>query len=589
MENRNDEKLEELNETEEDNNSVDSQENINTTENVEKKVEDIENNEERTEASSGTEENIDVDESKSTIEFEDDKSNSDTVDDDDDSPSDDIAKKLGNIVGTWSKHKKDEGYRVGEEEKKSEFQKMMEEAAKAKEKSETEEKPSSFDNIVTGEDGFEDLDDEEEKKYDDKIDSIADFVSDKHKSIQKDKLSYDKRSVDDTINEKYRKVFGKLYDKLSSSEQKESLNILSDFAQSETDINAIVDGEKLPNSKMAASIETNVEKYTTLYDRYRKDPEQINITALKNFIKSLLDKIGANQDSSLLLLNLIIGDQQKDHLTAHSINVTIFSLIAAIHLSNMMLTKVNSPNFKPSIGNARFVARKVFTEEELIILGVITLIHDIYVKKIFPDIQPDDNLKFRDHLEYRRHPSEGYHMIKKLNIDKAIATAILQHHERYDAQGYPDGISEAVFNKYARILSFADRYELLSFPNPFVPAIGSGLALSRIIRKEKTGYDSDVILAFLRATSLYPLGSFVYTNTGHIAIIAKVNRSNLQKPYIKLLFDENYNEVKNTNLIDLNADNNYQIVKAIHPKDVKTITQETMQKFIEDPSAFDLD
>ena len=72
---------------------------------------------------------------------------------------------------------------------------------------------------------------------------------------------------------------------------------------------------------------------------------------------------------------------------------------------------------------------------------------------------------------------------------------ILQHHERLDGSGYPQGLSGAGILRGARILAVADVVEAMSSHRPYRAALGMEAALAEIRRHAGVKFDADVVAA----------------------------------------------------------------------------------------------
>jgi len=99
------------------------------------------------------------------------------------------------------------------------------------------------------------------------------------------------------------------------------------------------------------------------------------------------------------------------------------------------------------------------------------------------------------------HPQAGYDILKDINFPWPIAQLVLQHHERMDGSGYPQGLKGEQIELGARILSVADVVEAISSHRPYRPALGIDAALGEISRGRGTHYDSravDACLALFR-------------------------------------------------------------------------------------------
>lgn len=98
----------------------------------------------------------------------------------------------------------------------------------------------------------------------------------------------------------------------------------------------------------------------------------------------------------------------------------------------------------------------------------------------------------------KEHPRVGFDILKRIEFPWPVAHIVLQHHERMDGSGYPDGLAGDAILLEARILAVADVVEALSSHRPYRPAIGLQKALEEIRRGRGTIYDATVVDACLR-------------------------------------------------------------------------------------------
>lgn len=91
------------------------------------------------------------------------------------------------------------------------------------------------------------------------------------------------------------------------------------------------------------------------------------------------------------------------------------------------------------------------------------------------------------------HPRIGYEIVKSIEFPWPVAHIILQHHERVDGSGYPEGLLGEAILLEARILAVADVVEALSSHRPYRPALGIEKALEEIRRGRGIRYDMRVV------------------------------------------------------------------------------------------------
>ena len=101
----------------------------------------------------------------------------------------------------------------------------------------------------------------------------------------------------------------------------------------------------------------------------------------------------------------------------------------------------------------------------------------------------------------KTHAQIGYDILKEIEFPWDIATMVLQHHERLDGSGYPQGVTGERILLEARILTVADVVEAMASHRPYRPSLGMDKAMEEIKEKRGRFYDPDVVDACLRLFS----------------------------------------------------------------------------------------
>lgn len=96
------------------------------------------------------------------------------------------------------------------------------------------------------------------------------------------------------------------------------------------------------------------------------------------------------------------------------------------------------------------------------------------------------------------HPRVGYEMIKDIAFPWPVAHIILQHHERLDGSGYPEGLVGDAILPEARILAVADVVEAICALRPYRPALGLEKGLEEIRKGRGIRYDNRVVDACIK-------------------------------------------------------------------------------------------
>jgi len=104
-------------------------------------------------------------------------------------------------------------------------------------------------------------------------------------------------------------------------------------------------------------------------------------------------------------------------------------------------------------------------------------------------------------LEYgiiKAHPQIGYDILKAVEFPWPVAEIVLQHHERLDGSGYPQGLSGEEILLEARILGVADVMDAITSHQPYRAARGLDRALEEISRNRGVLYDPGAAGACLK-------------------------------------------------------------------------------------------
>lgn len=99
------------------------------------------------------------------------------------------------------------------------------------------------------------------------------------------------------------------------------------------------------------------------------------------------------------------------------------------------------------------------------------------------------------------HPQVGYDILKDIDFPWDIAQMVLQHHEKLDGSGYPQGLSGEAITLEARILTVADIVESMAAHRPYRASLGVKIALAEITRNRGTLYDPTVVDACVKLFS----------------------------------------------------------------------------------------
>jgi PAS domain S-box-containing protein len=98
----------------------------------------------------------------------------------------------------------------------------------------------------------------------------------------------------------------------------------------------------------------------------------------------------------------------------------------------------------------------------------------------------------------KTHSQSGYDILKDIDFPWPVARTVLEHHERMNGSGYPNGLTGDNMLLESRILAVADVVESMASYRPYRPALGIDAALNEIEKNRGTLYDNAVVDACLR-------------------------------------------------------------------------------------------
>jgi hypothetical protein len=101
----------------------------------------------------------------------------------------------------------------------------------------------------------------------------------------------------------------------------------------------------------------------------------------------------------------------------------------------------------------------------------------------------------------RNHVQAGYDILKEIEFTWPIARMVLEHHERMNGSGYPNGLTGDNILLESRILAVADVMEAMASHRPYRPGLGINAALDEIAKNRGTLYCPDVVDICLRLFS----------------------------------------------------------------------------------------
>jgi HD-GYP domain-containing protein (c-di-GMP phosphodiesterase class II) len=134
------------------------------------------------------------------------------------------------------------------------------------------------------------------------------------------------------------------------------------------------------------------------------------------------------------------------------------------------------------------------TEDQVDGIRMAGVIHDLGKISVPAEIlSKPGKLSALEFSLIKTHPQTGYDILKGIDFQWPIAQIVLQHHERLDGSGYPQGLIGDEIMDEAKILAVSDVVEAMSSHRPYRATLGIDAALEEVTKNKGTLYDAAVV------------------------------------------------------------------------------------------------
>ncbi|HST26211.1 MAG TPA: HD-GYP domain-containing protein [Gaiellaceae bacterium] len=147
---------------------------------------------------------------------------------------------------------------------------------------------------------------------------------------------------------------------------------------------------------------------------------------------------------------------------------------------------------------ARDIAERLdLPEDERQLAHLCGLVHDIGKIGLPPGLlEKPGALTLGERRQMERHSEIGERILANVEDYAEIAHIVRHHHERWDGQGYPDGIAEHEIPLISRIIAVADAYNAMTSDRPYRDAMPSRVARMRLAQGVESQFDTTIVAAF---------------------------------------------------------------------------------------------
>jgi len=182
-----------------------------------------------------------------------------------------------------------------------------------------------------------------------------------------------------------------------------------------------------------------------------------------------------------------------DHLE-NTENV-LFALAEAVEAKD----SYTNAHLRRMAGHSLKLTRRIgLLHETEIALKHAAILHDIGKIGINENIlSKRGRLTGEEFEEIKKHAVIGEKIVKPLRFSNIIAPAVRGHHERWDGNGYPDGLAGKAIPIGARIISIADAYDTMTSDRPYRKHMSKKMAIDILQEGKGTQWDAGLVDIFI--------------------------------------------------------------------------------------------
>jgi len=302
-----------------------------------------------------------------------------------------------------------------------------------------------------------------------------------------------------------------------------------------------VEKELVAARQVYSDFEANIQR---TFDKLRV-AEGLDLESLKDPVRSMTRSIERNPDAMMLLSRI---KQKSDHEFGRAVD-TLIHIIAF----------------------GRFLQ---FPGERLLLLGFAGLLLNVGKVRL-PDtlLQKKGALTAEEIALAKTHVVHSVDLIRAApGLSKNLEDIVIQHHERLDGSGYPQGLRGKQISVDGAIAGLVDSYSAFTSVRPYAVQMSPSAALNALHKLRGTLYDEMLVEKFIECIGIYPVGSTVELNTGEVGIVIAQNLARRLKPRVMVILDAGLKPIRPQVILDLvkepkaTPDEPYRIMRTL-PRD----------------------
>lgn len=135
------------------------------------------------------------------------------------------------------------------------------------------------------------------------------------------------------------------------------------------------------------------------------------------------------------------------------------------------------------------------------------------------------------------HVEEGLAVLEAtVSLPETTVAVILEHHERYNGAGYPYRMAGEDITLAGRIAAVVDAYDAMTSDRPYRAALAPTAALRQLYEQGGRQFDPGLVAGLVHALGVYPVGTLVLLESGHLAVVEQGNPGDPLHPAVNVIY-----------------------------------------------------
>ena len=344
------------------------------------------------------------------------------------------------------------------------------------------------------------------------IEEVEDFSSftqdvylDKKFILLPDNIQFSAKLKEKLLEFSFTTVYSEGIVEVASDEDDQEKNEIGEERKQEED-NVVVEDEKIVEKRLeleknCVSFLSFVSKVYSLYGSRQQFEVEVIFEKAKEFYQVVKE-----HKHEIIAFPKSTFEGIEPDLILHVVKTAIYSIIMAIQLK--------------------------MPENRIVELIVAAILHKIGFLRIPSQLYTEDRVLTDKELKtFKAHPVVAYRILKEAGFPITVCVGVLEHQEREDGSGYPQGLMSEKISIFGKILSVACSFEAAFNKRSNWRGIDSILDVVRNTNKQ---YNDIVLKSLLFSISIFPIGTYVQLSDNSIGQVLDINPENLNYPVILL-------------------------------------------------------